>query len=235
MDSRRPFSVKAALITVLGLAGGRSQRDARHLVPSALLVGFLGLMVLAGCDGLGGRLPAYHGDRRVRGSVERVESVGAYPAAILRLLIWFAKPPVPIAVREGVRLYRISYWSQTNGSPVLVSGLMAVPNQVISRGTVLWMHGTNVDRKDSPSTPSLQDGVLLSGTFGGGGYLYLAPDLVGLGISKGPQAYLYNPSTIAVTLDFPDGGPGVSPRTSIGHGARTSMSPASRRAAMTRR
>jgi pimeloyl-ACP methyl ester carboxylesterase len=159
-------------------------------------------MVLAGCDGLGGRLPAYHGDRRVRGSVERVEAVGAYPASILRLLIWYAKPPAPITVREGVRLYRISYWSQTNGSPVLVSGLMAVPSQTISRGTVLWMHGTNVDRKDSPSTPSLQDGVLLSGTFAGGGYLYLAPDLVGLGISKGPQAYLYNPSTIAVSLDF---------------------------------
>ena len=134
--------------------------------------------------------------------MERVEAVGTYPAPVLRLLIWYAKPPAPIAVKEGIRLYRVTYWSQTNGSPVLVSGLMAVPNQATPSGTVIWMHGTNVDRKDSPSAPSLQDGVLLSGAFAGGGYLYLAPDLVGLGVSKGPQAYLYNPSTIAVTLDF---------------------------------
>jgi hypothetical protein len=44
--------------------------------------------------------------------------------------------------------------------------------------------------------------VAASGVFAGGGYLLLAPDLVGLGVSKGPQAYYFNPSTIDVTLDF---------------------------------
>jgi pimeloyl-ACP methyl ester carboxylesterase len=64
------------------------------------------------------------------------------------------------------------------------------------------MHGTNTDRRRSISTPSLQEGVAASGVFAGGGYLMLAPDLVGLGVSKGPQAYLYDASTVPVTLDL---------------------------------
>ena len=83
-----------------------------------------------------------------------------------------------------------------------MSGLMSVPTKRSVRGTVLWMHGTNFDRSTSVSAPSLQEGIFLSAVFAGGGYLYLAPDLVGLGVSKDTQAYLYNPSTIDVTLDL---------------------------------
>jgi hypothetical protein len=120
----------------------------------------------------------------------------------MRLLLWFARSPSPIAVSYGAKLYRVSYWSQTNGSPVLVSGLIGIPNTRSVRGTVIWMHGTNVGRERSVSAPSLQEGIFLSAVFAGGGYFYLAPDLVGLGVSKETQAYFYNPTTIDVTLDF---------------------------------
>ena len=160
----------------------------------------IALLLLSGCTPASRRLPGYLGDPKVQGSVVRVEQVGSYPATAYRGLLWFAK--VPVAVSDGAVLYRVTYWSRTNGEPVLVSGLMGVPGRDAPKGTVLWMHGTNLDRKDSVSKPNFRDGVLLSGVFAGGGYLYLAPDLLGLGVSRAPQAYLYNPSTIEVTLDF---------------------------------
>ena len=158
--------------------------------------------MLTACSPGHNRLPAYHGDPQVRGSVARVEHLGGYPSFVLRVLLWIAGPPEPVPVSHGTDLYRVTYWSQTNGKPVLVSGLMALPGRGPLRGTVLWMHGTTVDRKSSVSNPNFEQGILLSGVFAGGGYLYLAPDLLGLGVSKAPQAYFYNSSTIEVTLDF---------------------------------
>jgi hypothetical protein len=144
----------------------------------------------------------YTGDPSVRGSVASVERVGGYSAVKLRVLLWAAKLGAPVPVSADVTLYRISYWSVTDGKPVLVSGLMSLPQKGLLRGTVLWMHGTTDDRKTSMSAPTLQESVAASAVFAGGGYLLLAPDLVGLGVSKGPQAYLFNPSTVDVTEDF---------------------------------
>jgi hypothetical protein len=155
-------------------------------------------LVLAACSP---RLPAYRGGPATPGSVARVEHLAGYPAFMLRALLWYAKLPEPVPVATGADLYRISYWSTTGGAPVLVSGLMGVPQGGQPRGTMLWMHPTNADRSQSISKPSLE-GVAAAAIFAGGGYLMLAPDLVGLGVSHAPQAYFHNPSTIAVTLDF---------------------------------
>ena len=135
------------------------------------------------------RLPDYRGDPSTPGSVARVERLGGYPALALRAMIWCARAPAPIPVSTGVDLYRISYWSTTGGAPMLVSGLMSVPQRGDPRAIALWMHGTNADRPNSISRPTLQEGLTASAIFGGGGYLMLAPDLVGLGVSQAPQAY----------------------------------------------
>ena len=157
-------------------------------------------VVLARCAPGAPALPAYHGDPNVPGSVARVERVDGYAELTERLLLWYAD--LPVSVSHGIDLYRVSYWSRTNGKPVLASGLMSAPRDGALRGTVVWMHGTNVDRTRSVSAPSLQEGVSASAVFAGGGYLLLAPDLLGLGVSKARQAYLYNPSTVAVSEDF---------------------------------
>jgi pimeloyl-ACP methyl ester carboxylesterase len=168
----------------------------------SLLAGLgAGLVTTSGLVACSQRLPAYRGDPGTPGSVAKVEHLAGYPALVLRGLIAYGKMPAPIPVSSGIDLYRISYWSRTNGQPVLVSGLMAVPQGRQPRATMLWMHGTNSDRKSSLSAPSLE-GILAGAIFAGGDYLMLAPDLIGLGVSRAPQAYLYNPSTIAVTLDF---------------------------------
>jgi hypothetical protein len=135
-----------------------------------------------------------------RGSVAQVEPIGDYSALKLRILLLAVGLHAPVT--NGIHLYRVSYWSVSNGAPVLVSGLMTVPDGKAPRGTVIWMHGTHDVRADSLSNASSQEGALASAVFAGGGYLLLAPDLVGLGVSKGPQAYFVNASTIDVTLDF---------------------------------
>jgi pimeloyl-ACP methyl ester carboxylesterase len=119
-----------------------------------------------------------------------------------RAVLALAKVSPAIPMDHDFTPYRLLYWSTTNGKPVLVSALISIPNARPPRGLVLWMHGTNPDRAKSVSAPSLQEGVAVSAAFAGGGYAVIAPDLVGLGVSHGPQAYLYNPSTISVTLDL---------------------------------
>ncbi|HXQ09746.1 MAG TPA: hypothetical protein VN805_01980 [Caulobacteraceae bacterium] len=135
-----------------------------------------------------------------RGSVAQIEPIGAYSALRLKVLLLAAG--LQARVTKGTHLYRVSYWSVTDGAPVLVSGLMTVPDGVAPRGTVVWMHGTHDARADSLSNPGSEEGLLASALFAGGGYLVLAPDLVGLGVSKGPQAYFVNASTVDVTFDF---------------------------------
>ena len=167
-----------------------------------LIVVAAGALVLAGCAPSPAPRLDYHGDPNVRGSVAKVERIDGYSLLHMRGLLWLVKFPEPVPISQGIALYRISYWSVTDGKAVLVSGLISVPGNGTPRGTVLWMHGTHDNRKDSVSYPGSSDGILPSGLFAGAGYVLLAPDLVGLGVSQEPQAYLYNPSTIDVTLDF---------------------------------
>jgi len=101
-------------------------------------------------------------------------------------------------------IYRISYWSHSGGQSVMLSGLMALPTDGTSRGSVLYLHGTHTSRRDSISNPTIgeQEGLLVSTAFAGGGYLVAAPDLAGQGISHAPQPYFLRSSTVEQTLDF---------------------------------
>jgi hypothetical protein len=166
-----------------------------------LLAASFALLFVSSCSSAQ-KLPAYQDAPQVRGSVARVEHIGSYRATTMRLLLWYVGLPEPVPISSGIDLYRISYWSRADDRPVLLSGLMAVPKTGHIRGTVLYMHGTKLDRRGSISNPNFEEGVLIAGVFAGGGYLHLAPDLMGLGISKGVQPYLYNPGTIDETLDF---------------------------------
>ncbi|HEY3947641.1 hypothetical protein [Phenylobacterium sp.] len=163
-----------------------------------LIAGLAGSGLLAGCGPRAG--PG--GDPQTPGSIAEVAFLAGYPKVLLQVLLGAARLPRPVSVRGGAELYRLSYWSRTNGTPALVSGLVAVPAHGAAQGTALWMHGTNTNRAGSISAPSLNEGITAAAVFAGGGYLMLAPDLLGLGVSRAVQAYYYNPSTIAVTLDF---------------------------------
>lgn len=147
-------------------------------------------------------LPSYAGSPDKPGSIISAEHVGSYPPFVFSALIWAAGVKASVPISESPHVYRLSYWSQLGGQPIKLSGLVSIPARKSPRGIVVWLHGTNDDRATSVSAPSLNEGILLSGTFAGAGYIYVAPDLAGLGISQRAQTYLYNPSTIAATLDL---------------------------------
>jgi hypothetical protein len=184
-------------MTITGLDSSRGARRPRLAPAAALVSAVLALWLGAAAPASAADAPGGPG---ARGAVAQIEPIGAFSALRLRVLMLAVGLHAP--VNNGIHLYRVSYWSVSDGAPVLVSGLMTVPDGGAPRGVVVWMHGTHDVRADSLSNPASQEGLLASAVFAGGGYLLLAPDLVGLGVSKQPQAYFVNASTVDVTLDL---------------------------------
>jgi CubicO group peptidase (beta-lactamase class C family)/pimeloyl-ACP methyl ester carboxylesterase len=150
-----------------------------------------------------------------RGSVESVEYLEGYSKWQLRGLIKFAGLPNPIPVENGIELYRINYWTEHLGKPILVSGLYALPRGLAPAATVMWSHGTSVERAFAPSTPTLEEGVLIAATYSGSGFVTIAPDMMGLGQSKTHHPYFYMPTTIAASMDMLKAARTVSERLKI--------------------
>lgn len=111
---------------------------------------------------------------------------------------------LPGAIRVGgdVDLYRLIYWTQVKGTPVPVSGLIAVPRGVPPKGVVVYLHGTTTTRSVSPSLPGRADGDQEAAVFAGSGYVTLLPDYVGLGESELPQAYLVARPQVDAAVDM---------------------------------
>jgi pimeloyl-ACP methyl ester carboxylesterase len=139
---------------------------------------------------------------QARGSVESVKYLGGYSKWQLRGLLKLAGLPDPIPVENGIELYRINYWTEHLGKPVLASGLYALPRGSAPSATVMWSHGTSVERAFAPSAPTAEESVLIAAAYSGSGFLTVAPDLVGMGQSKTYHPYLYMPTTIAASLDM---------------------------------
>lgn len=104
---------------------------------------------------------------------------------------YFGKSDIKPTVRCGATLYRVQYWStDLKGEVTLLSGLVAVPDQPIAMGTVVYLHGATAIRSNVPSRMSPTNGnspetwiaFLALGT---GGYVFVAPDYLGLGINSG--------------------------------------------------
>ena len=142
---------------------------------------------------------------RTPGAVIAVERVGGHNRLVLTALLMLALP-VRAPVSDGVELLRVRYWSQAGGKPVEASGLMALPFRTLGgarpRGTAMYLHGTNPDRTSSPSAPGSQEGELSAGLFAGGGYILVAPDYFGLGLSHAAPAYIHAPATAAAARDL---------------------------------
>lgn len=141
------------------------------------------------------------GGSHARGTVEGVEHLKRYSALHLRILLAFAHLPEHIPVENGTDLYRVSYWTEHLGRPELASGLFALPRGRAPRATVMWLNGTNPTRSEAPSMGSTT-GLFVSASFAGSGFLLLAPDYVGLGLSKTYHPYLYAQTTAETAIDF---------------------------------
>lgn len=136
-----------------------------------------------------------------RGDLIQVEVLG--PLDRDRLQRIASEFPGKIAVAGGAELYRIVYWTQYRGAPVRASGLYAVPaSRTASKGTVVYLHGTQITRASSPSQPQRVDGNEETAVFAGNGYDVVLPDYIGLGVSTEPQAYLIAAAQVDASRDL---------------------------------
>lgn len=106
--------------------------------------------------------------------------------------------------RYDVMAYRLEYMTtDANGQPIRASGLVSVPVKTLGAASPVlsYQHGTifrDIEAPSNNAAPS-EVAVLMASL----GYIVLAPDYVGYGVSKGaPHPYLQATPSAAATVDF---------------------------------
>ena len=94
-------------------------------------------------------------------------------------------------------------------APTLATGNVSVPRKAGPLATVAYLHGTAVSFYDAPSNPNIFgefsesgesfDGPVSSAVFAGAGYVYVAPDYLGLGGSTVPRHRYFHAATEATS------------------------------------
>jgi len=104
-----------------------------------------------------------------------------------RLLLTFAGVD-EIPVESAVDCYRMQYTVGSGSDAIHLSGLLALPRDVVPRRLVSFQHGTSTTRT---AVPSQLDGTGLAAAiaFAGNGYALIAPDYPGMGDSPGRHPY----------------------------------------------
>ncbi len=112
----------------------------------------------------------------------------------------------PAAV-NAVDLYTVIYETvipEDHNRPVRVSGLIAVPKvEAAELPVVSYQHGTVFSRDEVPSNIEKSTETRLAvAVFAGRGYLVIAPDYVGKGISSEPDGWLVKEVTAQACVDM---------------------------------
>lgn len=200
-------------------------RQTRRLTWSWSILVILGAALVGGAattraDDRGGSCRA--GDR---GQLLRFERVASHPtAAAARAYFdswvafyqdFYAFPPnLPVAIEHGFDSYKVTYCTvdavlpgQVSARPTVATGNVSVPRKSGRLSTVVYLHGTAVSFYDAPSNPNVFgdfnengesfDGPPSSAIFAGGGFIYIAPDYLGLGDSTVPRHRYFHAATEA--------------------------------------
>jgi pimeloyl-ACP methyl ester carboxylesterase len=126
------------------------------------------------------------------------------PAQIIEALGKDASKVQGIVPRYSVTSYRLEYMTiDAQGKEVRASGLVSVPVKAAgARSPVLgYQHGTIFKSAEAPSNNAVGSEVAV--VMASLGYIVVAPDYVGYGVSKGtPHPYLLSAPTAAATLDM---------------------------------
>src|SRR5262245_40445174 len=143
------------------------------------------------------------------GRLIRFERVASYPsAASVRAYFdeWIAfyqdfyqfPPGIPVAFDYGFDSYKVTYSTvdavlpgESAARPTTATGMVSVPRKSGPLPTVVYLHGTSVSFYDAVSNPNIFgefnadgesfDGPPSNSIFAGAGFLYVAPDYLGLG------------------------------------------------------
>jgi hypothetical protein len=190
---------------------------------AVLLLGLLGPGVAhaASDDGDQGQR-CRRGDR---GRLLHVERVASHPTAAdarAYLDAWvefyqgfYQFPPnLPVDIDHGFDTYKVTYCTVDVAPPGTVrpvptsaTGNVSVPRKAGPLATVAYLHGTSASFYDAPSNPNIVgtfeergesfDGPPSSAIFAGAGFVYVAPDYLGLGDSTVPRHRYFHAATEA--------------------------------------
>ena len=102
----------------------------------------------------------------------------------------------------GANAYKVTYETvDLTGNTVVVSGLLAVPDDLTKRFPLAcYQHGTAGDKEGVPSRLNLDASIAVS--LAGKGYVTVAPDLLGLGDHDGVHPYVHADSEAWVAVDM---------------------------------
>jgi pimeloyl-ACP methyl ester carboxylesterase len=120
----------------------------------------------------------------------------------------FASFPMTYPPAENpVKLYKVVYNTvipEANNRPVQVSGLIAVPVVKATKLPVVsYQHGTVFSQTEAPSAPEeSMETRLMVARFAGQGYIVIAADYIGKGISHEPDGWLVKEVTAQACLDM---------------------------------
>ena len=160
-----------------------------------------------------------------RGRLLRFELVASFPTAAdarARFYEWIAfyqdfyqfPADLPETFHYGFDAYKVTYCTDDAVMPgqrfartTTVTGMVAVPRRSGPLPTVAYVHGTSVSFYDAPSNPNIAgplssrgesfEGPPSSAVFASNGFLYIAPDDLGLGDSTVPRHRYFHAQTEA--------------------------------------
>lgn len=160
-----------------------------------------------------------------RGRLIRYERVASYPtAASVRAYFdeWIAfyqdfyqfPPDIPVTFDYGFDSYKVTYCTvdavlpgESTARPTIATGMLSVPRKPGPLSTVVYLHGTSVSFYDAVSNPNIFgefnesgesfDGPPSNSVFAGAGFIYIAPDYLGLGDSTVPRHRYFHAATEA--------------------------------------
>jgi len=143
----------------------------------------------------------------------KYQEIGEYSVERLNAILTaevrkFSTFPITYPPAENpVKLYKVVYSTvipEDNNRPVQVSGLIAVPAvKAATLPVVSYQHGTVFSRTEAPSAPEeSMETRLMVARFAGQGYIVVAADYIGKGISKEPDAWLVQGATAQACLDM---------------------------------
>jgi hypothetical protein len=121
---------------------------------------------------------------------------------------------LPVDIDHGFDTYKVTHCTvdvappgRSRPAPTIATGNVSVPRKAGPLDTVAYLHGTSVSFYDAPSNPNVFgefsengesfDGPPSSAIFAGAGFIYVAPDYLGLGDSTVPRHRYFHAATEA--------------------------------------
>ncbi|MDB4334986.1 alpha/beta hydrolase [bacterium] len=103
---------------------------------------------------------------------------------------------------SGVKVYYVEYSSTyVNDEPVVLSGLVSVPDDATRESLVLsFQNGTFVEHSDAPSESRGDEKILMLQAFAGLGFTIVIPDYIGFGSSEQLDHPYYHKSLFQSTI-----------------------------------